>query len=55
MLERLQELNGIETLLIAGLPDLLQASSEVELQAASLRGLKQIENQAKRVSDNGFN
>ncbi|WP_158791705.1 ferritin-like domain-containing protein [Granulicella sp. L60] len=50
-LEQLQELAGIEEVLIAGLPALIEASSNAELQAAFAGHLKQTEMQAARLDD----
>ena len=50
-LEQLQELAGIEEVLIAGLPALVEASSNAELQAAFAGHLKQTEMQAARLED----
>jgi ferritin-like metal-binding protein YciE len=50
-LEQLQELAGIEKVLIAGLPALTEASSDAELQAAFAGHLKETKLQATRVED----
>lgn len=50
-LEKLQELAGIEELLIGGLPALVEASSDAELQAAFAGHLQQTEMQATRLDD----
>jgi ferritin-like metal-binding protein YciE len=49
--EKLQELAGAEKLLIAGLPALVVASTDAELQAAFAEHLKQTEKQASRIED----
>lgn len=49
--DKLQELAGIEKLLIAGLPPLVKASTDAELQAAFAEHLKQTEEQATRIAD----
>lgn len=49
--EKLQELAGGEKLLIAGLPALVKASTDAELQAAFAEHLKQTEQQASRIED----
>ncbi len=48
---KLQELAGLEKLLIAGLPPLIEASTDAELQAAFAEHLRQTERQATRISD----
>jgi ferritin-like metal-binding protein YciE len=50
-LEKLQELSTVEKLLVAGLPALVEASSDAELQAAFAEHLKQTEKHAYRVED----
>jgi len=50
-LEQLQELAGIEEVLTAGLPALVEASSNAELQAAFAGHLKQTEMEAARLDD----
>jgi ferritin-like metal-binding protein YciE len=52
-LEKLYELAGVEEVLIAGLPALVEASSDAELQAAFAGHLKQTEMQATRLDDAG--
>lgn len=47
---KLQELAGLEELLIAGLPPLVEASTDAELQAAFAEHLKQTKQQATRIS-----
>lgn len=49
--EKLQELAGVEKLLIAGLPALVAASKDAELQAAFAEHLKQTEKHASRVGN----
>ena len=49
--EKLQELAGLEKLLLAGLPALVTASTDAELQAAFAEHLKQTEQQASRIED----
>ncbi len=51
LVEKLQELAGVERLLIAGLPALVPASTDAELQAAFAEHLKQTEKQASRIED----
>ncbi len=48
---KLHELAGLEKLLIAGLPPLVKASKDAELQAAFTEHLKQTEKQATRITD----
>lgn len=48
---KLHELAGLEKLLIAGLPPLVKASTDAELQAAFAEHLKQTEKQATRITD----
>ena len=50
-LVKLQELASAEKLLIAGLPELVEAASDAELQAALAEHLKQTEMQADRIED----
>lgn len=50
----LQELAGVEKLLIAGLPALVAASTDAELQAAIAEHLKQTEKHASRIGDAEF-
>ena len=49
--EKLQELAGVEKLLIAGIPALVAAATEAELQAAFADHLKQTERHADRIED----
>ncbi len=49
--DKLQELAGVEKLLIAGLPALVAAATDAELQAAFAEHLKQTEKQADRIED----
>ena len=49
--EKLQELAGVEKLLIAGIPALVAAATEAELQAAFADHLKQTERHAERIED----
>lgn len=48
---KLQELAGAEKLLISGIPALVKASTDAELQAAFAGHLKQTEQQAVRLKD----
>lgn len=49
--DKLHELASVEKLLIAGLPPLVKASTDAELQAAFQTHLKQTEKQAARIAD----
>ena len=49
--DKLHELAGLEKLLVAGLPPLVKASTDAELQAAFAEHLKQTEKQATRITD----
>jgi ferritin-like metal-binding protein YciE len=50
-LKKLHELAGAEKLLIAGLPALVAAASDAELQAAFSGHLKQTKKQANRIKN----
>ena len=50
-LEKIQELSSAEKLLIAGLPVLVAAASDAELQASFAEHLKQTRMQARRIDD----
>ena len=49
--EKLHELAGVENLLIDGLPALVAAATDAELQAAFAEHLKQTKHQATRIDD----
>jgi ferritin-like metal-binding protein YciE len=49
--EKLQEVAGAEKLLVAGLPALVDASSDAQLQAALAEHLEQTETQVTRIAD----